>query len=112
MASKYPNQTIMVCTKCGLTEPQNEQNASGHCSRCDTFHMVAKAGTRAYLTADEVRIINKALDAYFDHCGEVIADYKESETLGMEHSAFETENYNEAFHERDVIRLSLTRKLR
>lgn len=110
--SKYPKQTIMVCTKCGLTEPQNKQNKTGHCSRCDTFHMVVKAGSQIYLTADEIQIIKKALDAYFDHCGEVIADYKESETLEMPHTDFETENYNEALRVRNVIRLSLTRKLK
>ena len=110
--SKYPKQTIMVCTKCGLTEPQNKQNETGYCSRCDTFHMVVKAGAQIYLTADEIQIIKKALDSYFDHCGEVIADYKESETLEMQHTDFETENYNEAHHVRDVIRLSLSRKLK
>lgn len=110
--SAYPRQPIMICTKCGLTEPQNEQNATGYCSRCGTFHMVAKAGTRVYLTADEAQIIKKALWAYFDHCGEVIADYTESEAMAMPHTAFETENYNEAFHDRDVIRLSLALKLK
>ena len=110
--SKYPKQTIMVCTQCGLTEPQTEKNETGHCSRCGTFHKVAKVGTRAYLTADEVQVIRKALDAYFDHCGEVIADYKESEVMDMPHTDFETENYNEAFHDRDVIRLLLSRKLK
>lgn len=110
--SKYPHQTIMICTKCGLTEPQDKKNENGHCSRCDAFHMVVKAGTRVYLTADEVQVIKKALDAYFDHCGEVIADYMESETLEIPHTDFETENYNEAHHERDVIRLSLNGKFR
>ena len=42
--SKYPHQTIMICTQCGLTEAQNKQNENGHCSRCNTFHMVVKAG--------------------------------------------------------------------
>ena len=110
--SKYPHQTIMICTQCGLTEPQNKQNENGHCSRCNTFHMVVKAGTRVYLSADEVQVIKKALDAYFDHCGEVIGDYKESETLEIPHTDFETENYNEAHHERDVIRLSLWDKIK
>lgn len=110
--SKYPRQTIMICTNCGLAEKQDKQNETGYCCNCGTYHMVAKAGTRVYLTADEVQIIRKALDAYFDHCGEVIADYKERETLGMPHTDFETENYNEAFHDRDVIRLSLGRKLK
>ena len=110
--SKYPNQAIMICTKCGLAEPQNKQNETGYCSRCDAFHMVVKAGTRVYLTADEIQIIKKALDSYFDHCGEVIGDYKESETLEMPHTAFETENYNEALHERDVIQHLLWNKIK
>jgi hypothetical protein len=74
--------------------------------------MVAKAGKRVYLTADDVQVIRKALDAYFDHCGEVIADYKESEVLDIPHTDFETENYNEAFHDRDAIRHLLSRKLK
>ena len=110
--SKYPKQTIMICTKCGLIEPQTKQNETGYCSRCNAFHMVVKAGTRVYLTADEIQIIKKALDSYSDHCGEVIGDYKESETLGMPHTDFETENYNEALHERNVIRLSLSDKIK
>lgn len=74
--------------------------------------MVARAGKRVYLTADEIQILKKAMNAYFDHCGEVMADYKESETLEMPHTDFETESYHEAFHERAVIQLSLLHKLK
>lgn len=69
-------------------------------------------GKQIYLTAEEMQIVRLALDAYFDSCGEVIADYKESETLGYKPTPMETENYNECYRRRDVIRLHLGNKFR
>lgn len=69
-------------------------------------------GKQIYLTAEEMQIVRLALDEYFDICGEIIADYKESETLGYKPTPMEIENYNECFRRRNVIRLHLGNKFR
>ena len=59
-----------------------------------------------------MQIVQLALDAYFDSCGEVIADYKANDILGYKPTPLETENYNECYRRRDVIRLRLWGKFR
>lgn len=46
------------------------------------------AGKDVYLSAKEIEIIRLALDAEYDHCGEIVGDYKPTER--------ETKDYNEA----------------
>lgn len=54
------------------------------------------AGKDVYLSAKEIEIIRLALDAEYDHCGEIVGDYKQNEALDIKPTERETKDYNEA----------------
>lgn len=59
-----------------------------------------KKGKQVYLSAQEIEIIRLALNAEYEHCGDIVADYRQNKELGIEPTELETEDYNEALERR------------